>query len=470
MKTNRGMGGAATFLAALIWATAAVAAWTECVVLTTDYSTFGGVSIMQRQAPWAIQPDVETVGGDPIARWHEGLVYVVNRGGANNVQVLDPQQGYTTILQFSVGAGRNPQDIAFDSEGDAYISCYDEAVLLRVDKQTGAIITSWSTEPFADSDGLPETAWMETVDDLLYIVCQRLDRDNWYAPTDASYLAIFDMASEQWVDAEPSVPGVQGIVLTGTNPFAQLELDATLPQLRVCCVGYWGLLDGGIETVDLVAQASLGFEITEQELGGDVLGIATALDGWRFAIISNPSFETAVVRYAPATGDVAMVDQATGYVHADLAFDGTFMVYVADRTLGNHGLRVFDAVGATELTSAPLSAGLPPFRVELPAAGPTAVAVPSAAGLRLLAPWPNPSNPATEIRVQSEPGQSVRLSVVDLRGHRVRAVTVIADGAGEGRFRFDGTDNAGRILPAGVYRVIAEGGGAFAARSLTLVR
>ena len=470
MKTNRGLGGAATSIAALIWATAAVAAWTECVVLTTDYSTFGGVSIMQRQAPWTIEPDVEVVGGDPIARWHEGLVYVVNRGGANNVQVLDPQQGYTTILQFSVGAGRNPQDIAFDSEGDAYVSCYDEAVLLQVDKETGAIITSWSTEPFADADGLPETAWMETADDLLYIACQRLDRDDWYAPTDASYLAVFDMAAEQWVDVDPAAPGVQGIVLTGTNPFAQLEPVAARQQLRVCCVGYWGLLDGGVETVDLVARTSLGFEITEQELGGDVLDMATALDGWRFAIVSNPSFETAVVRYAPASGDVAVVDQAAGYVHADLAFDGTFMIYVADRTLANHGLRVFDAVGATELTSAPLPAGLPPFRVVLPAAGLTAVAVPSVAGLRLAAPWPNPSNPAAEIRVQSEPGQAVRLSVVDLRGRRVRAVIVTADSGGEGRFRFDGTDNAGRILPAGVYRVVAEAGGAFAARSLTLVR
>ena len=141
MKTIGALGGGAALVALLISTTAGAAAWTECMILTTDYSTFGGVSIMQRQAPWAIQPDVETVGGDPIARWYDGLVYVVNRGGANNVQVLDPQQGYTTTLQFSVGAGRNPQDIAFDSEGDAYISGYDEAVLLQVDKQTGA--TRW---------------------------------------------------------------------------------------------------------------------------------------------------------------------------------------------------------------------------------------------------------------------------------------------------------------------------------------
>jgi hypothetical protein len=36
--------------------------------------------------------------------------------------------------------------------------------------------------------------------------------------------------------------------------------------------------------------------------------------------------------------------------------------------------------------------------------------------------------------------------------------------------RFDGTDAAARPLPSGVYRLVAETAGAFAAQSLTLVR
>ena len=64
------------------------------------------------------------------------------------------------VREFSLGVGRNPQDIAFDTQGRAFVSCYDQAVLLRVDVNTGLVAQTDATAAFADADGLPEPAWM----------------------------------------------------------------------------------------------------------------------------------------------------------------------------------------------------------------------------------------------------------------------------------------------------------------------
>jgi hypothetical protein len=48
----------------------------------------------------------------------------------------------------------------------------------------------------------------------------------------------------------------------------------------------------------------------------------------------------------------------------------------------------------------------------------------------------------------------------------VRTATVRLDAGGEGRFRFDGRDDAGRTVPGGRYLVVAGG----ATAGLTIVR
>ena len=89
-------------------------------VLTTDYSSFGGISGFEEAAPWTVSPDLATVPGDAGARWHEGNIYVVGRGGANLIQVYDPTGGFSLEREFSLGSNLNPQDIAFDTAGEAY--------------------------------------------------------------------------------------------------------------------------------------------------------------------------------------------------------------------------------------------------------------------------------------------------------------------------------------------------------------
>lgn len=465
----------AAVVALLLAAAVPAPAWDDFLILTSDYSAHGSVAVAQRRAPWGVTPDLQPVGSDAVARYHDGLYYVVNRGGDSNLQILDPADGLRTVRQFSLGAGRNPQDIAFAPSGLAYISCYDAPVLLRVDPAVGAVLQTISTQQFADADGLPETGWMLAVGDLLYIACQRLNRNNWYLPADVSLLLVYDMEGQAWVDCDPATPGVQGITLAGTNPSCRLELSADRARLRIGCTGWYGLLDGGVEAVDLAARASLGFIVTEAALGGDLLDFATTGPSRGFAVVSDAAFITSVRRYDPSTGgDVAVVLSGNGFVHAGLAHDGFGLLYVADRTLGAAGLRVFDAEAASELTAASRPTGLPPGHIVLPVEAQLTgagdpVALPGRA-LRLSPPAPNPANPGCEVAVFGPPDGVVPIAVLDLRGRRLRADSLALDAGGQGRFRFDGRDGAGRSLPSGVYRVRAGQGRQAAECRVTVAR
>lgn len=447
----------------------AAAAWDEAVVLTSDFTSSGALATFAREAPWTVVADREVVHHDAVARWHDGLVFVVNRAGADNIQVLDPAQGYDTVRQFSLGLGRNLQDIAFDGEGEAYVSCYNTAELLRIDPASGVILTVYSTAGFADADGLPETGRMVVVGERLFITCERLDRHNWYQPVGDSYLLVFDMASEQWVDAAPGLPGVNGIRLAAADPYGEPIRDGDV--ILVPCIGLYTLLDAGVDVVDPVRLVSLGLEVTGAQLGGDVVDLALGSDGRRHAIVSDAQFRTSIRRYDPANGQVTVVAQASGYHYADVAWDGDFQLFLADRTLLAAGVRVYDAQSGAQLTAAPLATGLPPASFALPLSGLVSVpVVPAASSLTLAAPWPNPANPLATVAFTAPAGAPVSLRVVDLRGRVVRETTVTTGENGRGSWAFDGLDAQGRPVASGTYRVVGQTRGGFAARALTLVR
>ena len=442
-------------------------------VLTTDYSTFGRARSYALDDPWTVSGDLAVIPGDPSGRYHDGLVYVVGRGGANLIQIYNPSAGFTLVREFSIGAGRNPQDIAFDAAGEAYVSCYDQAVLLRVDVTTGTVLDTYDTSGFADSDGLPETAWMTAREGLLYIACQKLDRNNWYEPVGPGALLVFDMGSKTWVDMDGVLPGVQPINLTGADPYTRIEIVGNGEggwNLRVGCVGLYGLKDGGIEDVDPVSGTSLGYVVTEQELGGDVTAFASTGDDIH-VLVSDASFITSLRRFDSTDDSVTILATGNGYVYADISWDGDFQLYLADRTLGASGLRVFDTASGAELTTGTLSTGLPPFMFILPGMGDVSpVFAPVAQSLRLSHPHPNPCNPAADLQIEGRPGQAVRVGVFDLRGRRLMDRSLVIDGRGGAVFHFDGRDDHGRSLAAGVYRIVAENETGLAARTLTLLK
>ncbi|MCC6848370.1 MAG: hypothetical protein IT294_07710 [Deltaproteobacteria bacterium] len=338
-------------------------AGTSAFVVTTDFQT-GSFAVFPVLQPGAVAKNVERLHSDAVARVHGGLVYVVNRLGGDNVQALDPAAGYATRWQCSVDNGSNPHDIAFAAPDKAYVTRYERATLLIVDPTAGTDCARFvrgtiDLAALADGDGLPEMDQAVVIDGKLYVTLQRLDRRNFFRPSDRSTIAVIDVATDALVGA---------IDLTGTNPFTEtagLVPDPATGKLVVNEVGELGRLDdGGVERVDPAAMRAEGFFVTEQDLGGNVTDVVTIDDQHAYAILLDEAARSRVVRFDPAArrvtntlaaGDEFLVDVALAPDRATL--------YLTDRTLKRPGVRRFAIADDAELAPSPIDTGLPPFDV-----------------------------------------------------------------------------------------------------------
>jgi hypothetical protein len=242
-------------------------------------------------------------------------------------------------------------------------------------------------------------------------------------------------------------------------------------RLRVGCVGSYGQLDGGIDQIDPLALTSLGFVVTEAQLGGDLSAFVSTTATSVYAVVANvATYNTNLVRWNG--GAVSLVRPGSGFVFADVAWDGGCCLFLADRTPFADGLRVFDACTGLPLIASPIATGLPPFSFVLPADPVAAPAPPApvAAALRLAAPVPNPCNPSAWLAVDGPADQLVQVRITDLAGRSLGVRSLRLDAAGRGGIAFDGRAPDGRTLPAGVYRVAISGAAGAASRSVTLVK
>jgi len=450
---------------------------TKGYILTTDY-TSGTLSVVDL-ATRVVTCDVATVSSDPVARCYRGLIYVVNRYGYDNVQVIDPAQGYATVRQFSVGNGTNPQDIAFASPSKAYVSRLGSPDLLIVDPSTGANLGVIPLGAWADADGNPEAAHLAVAGDLLFVALGRLAN---FVPADTGLVVVVDMRADTVYDADPLTPGTQVVRLRGLNPgtdFAVLLGAGPLSDshLYIGCSGRWGAWDGGVE--DIVVPApdgppgaihSAGFAITEAALGGDIMSVIADGGGHPYAIVSDAASNTSLVSWDPGTGSLlATLYAPGGYSLSDAALDRQGELYVCNSNFAAPGLFVYGA-GSDTCLAGPLATCLPPVQIVFDPDSEDILPVePSGPAIALGCPVPNPACALARVEVTlAEPGPA-RVEVFDLAGRRVRS---LADGSFAARttlLDWDLADGSGRRVAAGVYLLRAMAEGATATRRLVVL-
>ncbi len=446
-----------TIVSVLCSLSQAVEAQSNLFIATSDFST-GSTALLPSGAERA---DVNLLGihSDAVVRYHGDRIYVVNRLGQDNIIVLDAADARTPLVQFSVGNGANPQDIAVVAPDKAYIALYERSELLIVDPRDGSERGRVDLSAFADGDGLPEIADLVHVGSYLYASCQRLDRNSTWGPADDSFLAVIDIEGDELVDVDSERDGIQGILLSAANPN---NLIAVGQRIVVSGSAHFGDRQGGIELIDTQRNRSLGRIIGEEALGGDLNGIAL-VDGDRgFAVISDETFTNYVRPFNLRSGEVgpALQDLSGGYI-PDIAVDGDRLI-VADQGSfsdpSSAGLKIFDAF-SNELRSGPISTGLPPVSIAVlsdAAVRPTAIVETQAA----LPEWsalgngyPNPFNASIAVPFTLDRDIHVQLVVLDILG---RAVRTLQDGllpAGSYSGLWNGRDADGRQMGNGTYFV-----------------
>ena len=438
----------ATFLFALLAAPRVHAA--RVYVVESDFSS--GSFSAGSASTHLMSCNAASVHSDARVRWYNGQVFVVNRFGADNIEVLD---GTTSafVRQFSVGNGSNPYDIAFASPTHAYVARYASADVWIVDPTTGAHTGTVSLAALADADGKPEPDHMIMVGPLLFISLQRVDQAGGFLPTDSSLVAVVDTRTDALVDCDAVAAGVQGILLPRVNPVTAFVFDAPRTRLYLGCVGRYNVNDGGIVALDPVSLTATGVVATESALGGDVLDLAWHDDDRAYAIVGDAAFNTSLVRWSPVSGSAQGTIYAPGgfsLADAEVTPDGS-EVWVCNSSFGSPGLRVFSTATGL-LVAGPLFCVLPPQGIAFDSATGQVAGVdgPSPA-LSLSAPSPNPARGPVSMRLAGLGSGEVRVEVADVSGRRVRHWTESA--AATRTLTWDLRDGGGRRVAPGVYLV-----------------
>lgn len=340
--------------------------------VTTSDAPTGSFAVFPLADPDSIQTDLGQLHSDATAREWGGLIYVVNRLGADNIQAIDPADGFQTLWQCSVGNGSNPHDIAFAAADKAYVTLFGETSLRIVDPSVGESCDGFlrgeiDLSVFADADGIPEMDRMALVGNRLYVSIGRLDRDDRFAPTDHSLVAVVDTETDTLVDVDPSTAETDAIVLTGTNPFSDLIVDENAGTILLVEVGGFGEIgDGGIDVIDLATQRALGYVVTEEDLGGNITDVAFAGGGRGYAIVLDAQFNNLLVQFDMAAPQEITSLFASDSFLPDLEYDSVQdQLYLVDRSVLQPGIHIFRGSDGAELTPEPVSTGLPPTGILL---------------------------------------------------------------------------------------------------------
>jgi hypothetical protein len=442
-----------------------LAAQEYAFVVTTDYYSAAYYSTIEIEPPRTVDASIAPVSTDPVVYYDdsEDMIFVINRYFADNIQVVEASRKFSTIGQYSVGNGSNPHDIRLASETKAYVTRYEWKTLLIVHPYTGDSLGTIDLSPLADADGIPEMDRMEIVGDTLFVTLNSIDRFTWL-PDGPGKIAVIDTGADTLIDCDPLTPGVQPITLELPNPYSELRYDRCGGELVVGCLGAWGVMDGGIETINPVTLESNGVVVTEGELGGDISDALFAPGGKGYAVVLDPApwpdnYARLVAFDRAARVVTATLHRQTSGMGASLAtieLNRQREVYLCDRSLNQPGIRIFDTIADTLIAFRDV--GMPPFDIafiQSSMAG-TEPDLPTDSGCEALLSrsYPNPFSRATNI-FYTVPGErstsGVRLSIYDPLGRLVSTLVECSMPAGSHCAHWDGRDRYGSQVAGGVY-------------------
>lgn len=263
---------------------AALAQEQTAVVATTaaDFSSgaHAVVSVDPVGGPRTVQSNLSPTISDVGVDAYGSHFYRMERYGANNVTKFSIDAPSTIIWQYSTegdDSNSNPYDMVFVSETKAYLLRYgtDTAWIVNPSAATEAEFKTGELDlsAYADADGIPEMHSGIIVDGRLYIVFQRLDENDLWAPKNTTLVGVFDTVD----DTE-----ITQITVPVENPIA-IQYLAETDTIYVAGVGDFGYnYFGGIAAIDVSDGSYPVTEIIDGETYGGIVGmiIVSAAKGY----------------------------------------------------------------------------------------------------------------------------------------------------------------------------------------------
>ncbi len=311
---------------------------------------------------------------DASLRVFDDTLYIVNRLGRDNIQVVETAN-FTTLIDFSTGAGTNPHDILVLSPTKAYIALYQPEAdataeeILVVNPQTGEITDRIDLNSIIENDG-DENVRAERlllVGTELWVLIQ--DLNSAFEADTSGKIAVINTVTDSLIDTDVLQAGTQGITLEGRNP-STFEYDANSGKVFVCMSGVFTnfVVDvndgfGGIEQVDPSNYQSAGIIIDDKALGDYPTDLTIATAGLAFTIVGAK--QVAALNLSTGTVISTNIYQTPGSFLPDIHFDGEHSLLIAERGSINGdaaGLVILD-INNNYAQQGPLDVGGPPNAV-----------------------------------------------------------------------------------------------------------
>ena len=336
------------------------------LVAATDFGVTGTASLVKVRfnTRFSVQRDLEAVSGDAVARASGSGIYIINRFFFDNIQILDPADGFRTTLQYSTGNGSNPHDIMEVDPNRVYITRYEPPYndILVAERDTGDPIGFIELSDFAtNSSATPRADGMVIAEGRVLASLQNIDSSfREYGP---GVVVVIDPVTDAIVGS---------ITLAGRNPFGRPVLDEVSHHLFYAMAGVFQgtldrMLDGGIEVVDPVASTTHGLLVDDDDLGGNVSGVAIAPEGFgriAYCIVTTASGMNQVRAFDPDTGVISpgVVYQSSSFL-PEIVSDGDGYIIIAEHDINDPRLVVLSA--ATGQIVATPGISLPPFSLAI---------------------------------------------------------------------------------------------------------
>ncbi len=326
--------------------------------VAADYSVYAHsvVDVDPPGGPRTVLNELLPTASNVTLSAYAGHFYRIERMNADNVAKFHVSDPETPIWQYSTldspdETTGNPGDMVFAGPEKAYILRYGKRTAWVVDPQaqteagfkTGVL----DLGAYGDQDEIPEMQSGVVVDNKLFILLQRLDRNNEWIPNTA-YVAVFDTNRDVEIDTgKDAAIGVKGIPLPVKNPLAAQYVEAD-GYIYIQGVGKYGsswsgvpaMYDGGVArldpntyTVEMVVDDGNEFNHPYGLISGMVVvspskGYFVGYNGWE---------DNTVYIFNPATGEIggsvpALSNKAIAGMEGGLHPDKNGMVWICNQT------------------------------------------------------------------------------------------------------------------------------------------
>jgi len=351
-----------------------------------DYSS-GAISLVDTAAPFAARNNLAPTLSDIVVRSGGDHYFVIERFQADRVKRYAAANPDTPVYSYStMDAGdsqsSNPYDLLIASATKAYLLRYGSGKLWIVNPSaaTEAAFKIGEIDLSAyDVDGVPEMGAGLIKNGRLYIALQRLEN---FASVKYSYVAVFDVASDQEVTTGGGSDGLKGIELPVRGVSRLVSNPADGSVLAIGDGGYDGnfnpLYEGGVVRINADFSTVLVVDdgSADDHPRGQIVEMTVA-SGSRGYFIGSTGFfgSQTLYRFDPsgATPPVAV----SGYADLRLgpaSVDGSGRLWLGLTADAAPGLAVLDfANGAETVVTPRIDTNLTPMNIDflsIPAATP----------------------------------------------------------------------------------------------------